>query len=105
MIRITALYPKTSDSRFDMDYYLNTHTPLVRRLASEAGLTRIEVDEVMGGAGPDEPPQFAVICTLTFETLEGFQAGLASHGEAIMGDIPNFSNVQPIIQVSRVVAV
>ena len=30
MIKVTVLYPNTPESRFDLDYYCNTHMPLVR---------------------------------------------------------------------------
>lgn len=105
MIRVTVLFPTTGDSRFDMGYYLTTHTSLVTNQLKKHGLLTIEIDEAMGGIAPAEPAPYAVVCTLTFENLEGFQAGLAAHGAEIMGDIANFTNVQPIIQFGRVAKV
>ena len=35
---------------------------------------------------------------------EDLQDGLATHGAKIMGDIPNFTDVQPKIQISDIVS-
>jgi uncharacterized protein (TIGR02118 family) len=102
MIRVAILYPKTESSTFDMAYYLNKHIPLVLARLSSMGLRRIEVDGGLGGAAPGQPAPFAAIGYMTFDTLEDLQGGLATHGAELMGDIPNFTNVQPLIQVSQI---
>jgi uncharacterized protein (TIGR02118 family) len=43
------------------------------------------------------------MCHLFCETLEGFSAGMAAHGPEIMGDIPNYTDLKPVIQISEVV--
>jgi uncharacterized protein (TIGR02118 family) len=101
MITLTALYPKTADSRFDLDYYLNTHTPLVRERLTPMGLTGIDLEEGLAGAAPDSPPAFVLIGHLRFNTIEELQTALMMHGPELMGDIPNFTDVQPIMQISR----
>lgn len=101
MVSVTVLYPKTADSRFDLDYYLNTHTPLVRDLLTPMGLTGIDLEQGLAGGAPDSPPAFALIGKLNFNTIEEIQAAMAAHGPELMGDIPNFTDVQPIMQISR----
>jgi uncharacterized protein (TIGR02118 family) len=103
MIVLTALYPKTADSRFDMDYYVNTHTPLVRERLTPMGLTGVDLYEGLAGGAPDSPPAYTMVGQLKFNTLEELQAALATHGPELMGDIANFTDVQPIMQISRVV--
>jgi uncharacterized protein (TIGR02118 family) len=39
---------------------------------------------------------------LYFDSVEAFQAAFGPHAGVIMGDIPNYTNVQPTIQVSEV---
>ena len=39
---------------------------------------------------------------LLFESAEAFQQSFGPHAEAILGDIPNFTNTQPTIQLSEV---
>ena len=101
MIRVTALYPKTNESNFDWDYYLNKHTPMVKDRLMPLGLTRIEIDEGLGGLTPGEAPTYLVIAHLHFASVEELQNGLGIHGAEIMGDIANFTNVQPQIQINR----
>ena len=104
MIRITVLFPKTSDSHFDMEYYLNKHVPMARAKLQSSGIpVEVEVDEGLGSVVPGEPAPYAAIGYLHFQKMEDFQNGLATHGAEIMADIPNFTNVQPQIQVGSVV--
>ncbi|MGH2389628.1 MAG: EthD family reductase [Chloroflexota bacterium] len=102
MIRVTVMYPKTADSTFDLDYYLSKHIPMVKERLAPSGLTAVQVDEGLGGGAPGEPPAYTVICALLFDTMDGLQSGMATHGGEIMGDIANFTNVRPTIQVSQV---
>jgi uncharacterized protein (TIGR02118 family) len=102
MIRVSVLYPKKSDSTFDMDYYLNKHVPMVVSRLTPTGLVKGEIDEGMGGFPPGQPAPYAVVGYLTFERMEDFQLGFARHGAEIMGDVPNFTNIQPVVQISRV---
>lgn len=101
MICLTVLYPKTADSRFDMDYYLNTHTPLVRERLTPFGLTGINLETGMAGAAPDSPPAYTMICRLNFSSTDELQNALGTHGPELTGDIPNFTDVQPLMQISQ----
>jgi uncharacterized protein (TIGR02118 family) len=103
MIRMSVVYLRTDDSRFDLDYYLTRHIPLVKDRLNDMGLIATQVEEGLAGAGVGQPPPFAVIGSLTFNTMEELQQSLAKHGAEIMGDIPNFSSVAPHIVISRVV--
>jgi uncharacterized protein (TIGR02118 family) len=105
MIRVTVLFPKTSDSHFDMDYYLSKHVPMtMEKLRSTGATVSGTVDEGLGNLMmPEEPTPYAVVGTLLFEKMEDLQNGLARHGSEIMADFPNFTNIQPVIQVNKVV--
>jgi uncharacterized protein (TIGR02118 family) len=37
-----------------------------------------------------------------FDSVDAFQAAFEPHAQSIMGDIPNYTNLQPTIQVSDV---
>jgi len=39
---------------------------------------------------------------LLFDSVEAFQAAFAPIAPALMGDIPNYTNIQPTIQISEV---
>ena len=99
MIKVSVLYPAGDSTKFDMDYYCNRHIILVRQLLGDA-VKGLEVDQ--GVASSQDPAPFIAIGHLWFDSVDDFQAGLAAHGSAIMADIPNYTNVEPVIQVSEV---
>ena len=103
MICLTILYPETEEAKFDLEYYLNVHIPLVRERLTPEGLVRIDIEEGLAGGAPGTPPAYAVIGKLNFETLEALQSALATHGPDLMGDIPNFTKLQPQMQLSRII--
>ena len=78
--------------------------PLVDSLLGPTGLMKgLAVDEGLGSAAPGQPAPFACVGHMTFETVEAFQQAFGPNAPTIMGDIPNFTNVQPVVQISRIV--
>ncbi len=100
-IRVTVLYPQTSESRFDMTYYLGTHIPLVRARLAPA-LRGVLVEQGLSGREPGSPAPFAAICHLSFDSLEAYREAFGPHAAEIAGDLPNFTNIQPTLQISEV---
>lgn len=96
--RLSAIYPQTADSTFDMDYYLSTHIPLVEELFQPLS---VEVNEGVAGAEEGSPPPYAVMTDITFATLEDLQNAVATHGAEVIGDIPNFTNVEAQLQINQ----
>jgi uncharacterized protein (TIGR02118 family) len=101
MIKVSVLYPGGAGSTFNMRYYLDRHIPMVRAKLG-AACKSAAVEQGLGGATPGSPPAFSAMGHLYFESVEAFQAAFGPHAGAIMGDIPNYTNVQPTIQVSEV---
>jgi uncharacterized protein (TIGR02118 family) len=42
------------------------------------------------------------MCHLYFDSIEAFQTAFGPQAQAIMGDIPNYTDIQPIVQISEV---
>lgn len=101
MIRVGVLYAYGDNKKFDMQYYCNTHIPLVKEKLG-AACRRIDVDQGVGGAEPGSKPAFIAMAHLLFDSVDAFQKAFAPHADAILGDIPNYTDVQPIIQISEV---
>ena len=101
MIKVSVLYPKTDSSSFDMDYYCNNHIPMVQEKLG-AALKKVAVEGGLGGGTPDSPPSYAAMGHLYFDTVEDFQSSFGPHAAAIMADIPNYTDVAPVVQVSDV---
>ena len=51
---------------------------------------------------PGVPAPYIAMGHLLFDSVEAFQASFGPHADAILGDIPNYTNVQPAVQVSEV---
>ena len=103
MITVTVLYPKTDSSSFDYSYYVQKHIPLVHSTWGALGLER--VDLLRGTAALDGgPPAFELIGSLVFSSMDKLQSALA-HAGPILADIPNFTNVEPQVQINETVAV
>ena len=102
MYCISIAYPKKVGGTFDFDYYAKKHIPMVA-LFLGANAVRGEVRK--GVASPDgSAASFVCMANIWIKSVDEFQATLAKHGKEIMGDIPNFTNIQPILQVDEVVA-
>jgi uncharacterized protein (TIGR02118 family) len=103
MVRVTVLYPNESAKRFDHDYYASKHLPMVMERLKGSGMLRYEVDKGLAGGGPGAPAPFVAACHLYFNAAADFQKGIAAHGTEIMGDIPNYTDISPQIQISEIV--
>ncbi|HKN30997.1 MAG TPA: EthD family reductase [Roseiarcus sp.] len=101
MIKVSVFYPWSAGVEFDMKYYLATHMPLVEARLG-AACKGINVDQGIAGSTPGAPPSFIAIVHILAESPEAFQAAFAPHMNEIMGDIPNFTKIQPTIQISEV---
>jgi uncharacterized protein (TIGR02118 family) len=101
MIKVSVMYPNGSGATFDMAYYQRSHMPMVGRLMG-AALKGMAIDEGLGGAAPGSPAPYLGMCHLLFDSVEDFGAAFGQHGAAIQADIPNYTNTQPVIQISTV---
>lgn len=101
MIRIAAAYPRQEGKSFDMEYYLHTQLPMVWKKFSPYGLRKIEVDQGIERPGGGSSPFFA-IGYLYFDSLADFQECYAKAGQEVVGNISNYSQVAPLIQVGQV---
>ncbi len=101
MIKVSVFYPNEEGKKFDMNYYLNSHIPMVQEKLG-AALKGGAVDQGLGGSKPGSPAAYIAMGHLLFDSVEEFQSTFGPHAEAIMGDIPNYTDIQPTIQVSEV---
>jgi len=91
VIKVSVLYANSDDATFDVDYYKATHMAIVQRTMKPS---RIEVDE--GNDGP-----YVAAGHLCFDDEAAFAVGMGNSDEAL-ADVPNFTNVTPVMQNSTV---
>ena len=101
MIKVSAFYPNEEGKKFDMEYYLNSHIPMVQEKCG-AALKGGAVDQGLSGIEPGSPATYVAMAYLLFDSVEAFQSSFGAHTEAIMADIPNYTDIQPTIQISEV---
>ena len=101
MTNVCVLYANKTGARFDMDYYLATHIPMVERLLAPA-IRKLTVERGTGGGAPGSSAAYLVIANLYFDSPEAFGAAFGPVAAQIQGDIPNYTDIEPIVQVNEV---
>lgn len=101
MVKVSILYPNQPGGRFDFDYYLNTHMPMSLRLLGDAILSA-SIERGLRDADPDKPPAFVALCQFVTETAEAFEGAFFPHAAVLQGDMPNYTDIAPVIQISRI---
>lgn len=97
------MYPSSEGSTFDMDYYLNKHLPMVAELMGDV-VKGTSIEKGGSSAAPGSPAPFMAITHLYCDSPEAFTTSFGANMEKIGGDIPNYTNVAPVIQISEVLA-
>tara|TARA_R110001632_G_scaffold43376_2_gene109965 strand:- start:4795 stop:5118 length:324 start_codon:yes stop_codon:yes gene_type:complete len=101
MIKLSVMYPNKEGGTFDINYYLNTHIPLVAKLLGDA-IKGAAVEEGLSSAAPNSDAPFLAMGNLYFDSMESYQNSFGPNAPEIMADIPNFSTIEPIVQISSV---
>ncbi|MBV9153202.1 MAG: EthD family reductase, partial [Alphaproteobacteria bacterium] len=101
MIKVSVLYPNRPRAKFDMKYYCEKHMPMVQQKLG-AACKRVAVEQGIAGGAPGTAAAFIAMGHLYCDSAEAFQAAFAPHVQAIMGDIPNYTDIEPTIQISEV---
>jgi len=102
MVKVSVLYPNVEGGKFDMEFFIHRHLPLVDRVWG-AALVKREIDAGLAGPGPGTRPTYVAMAHLYFESIETFQAALGPQHKQLEKEAPEFTDIKPIIQVSDVV--
>ncbi len=102
LVKVAILYPSGDGKTFDMDYYTDKHMPMVADLFGDP-LKRYAIDKGVAGRTPEEPLPYVAVGYFYFDTLTDYQNAFSANAEKILSDIPNYTNIQPVVQISEVV--
>jgi uncharacterized protein (TIGR02118 family) len=102
MIKVSVMYPNKPGARFDHAYYRDKHMPLVKARMG-AKCQYYTVDKGVAGGTPDAPATYIAMCHIFCDSVGDFQSGFGPHAAEIMADITNYTDLQPVIQISDVV--
>ncbi|MFK7939749.1 MAG: EthD family reductase [Roseovarius sp.] len=100
-LSLQVIYPVSDRSQFDMNYYQNTHLPMVSDHMGQHIQSFIVTHGLAGG--PDTPPGYHAVATLLFSDQAEMDAALAAAGP-VLDDIPNFTNVSPDMLIGEVIS-
>jgi uncharacterized protein (TIGR02118 family) len=62
----------------------------------------LSIEQGVTGGTPGSPAPFVAIAHLTFDSVPAFEAAFGPHAEEIMADIPKYTSIEPVIQISEV---
>jgi len=102
MTKLLVLYPSGEGKSFDMDYYCNKHIPMVAGLLGDS-VKGASVEKGLAGGAPNSASPYLATSSLYFDSVGAYEKSFGPNAEKIMVDIPNFTNVEPVIVVSEVV--
>ena len=102
MIKVSVMYPHQPGARFYHDYYRDTHMPLAKARMGDACLY-YTVDKGLAGGTPGSAPTYVAMCHFFCDSVESFQAAFGPHTGEILADISNYTDLQPVMQISQVV--
>lgn len=102
MIKVAIFYPNGEGKTFDMDYYSNKHMPMAAGLFGDS-LKAFSIDNGQANGTPDFPVKYLAIGYFYFDTMSSFKNSMGPNREKIKADVPNYTNIQPVLQISEVV--
>jgi uncharacterized protein (TIGR02118 family) len=103
MHRLTVLFPAKDGEAFNFDYFFGRHHKLIVSRFKPEGMVSCEFDKGVSDPAGDKAP-YVAMAYLRFNSAEALQKALVKHGAEIMGDFPNYTKIEPIMQVNEVMA-
>lgn len=101
MFKVTILYPNGEDKTFDMNYYEKTHMPMVAGFLGK-NLKFYEIDKGISGRTPNDKVPFVAIGYFYISDVAEYNKSIAQNREAVISDFKNYTNIQPVIQISEI---
>lgn len=102
MIKVSVMYPNKPGARFDHVYYREVHMPMVKQKMGD-GCKYYTIQKGLSGGAPGTPAPYICVGDVFCDSVEAFQGAFASHATQIMADVPNYTDLVPVLQVSEIV--
>ena len=101
MFKVTILYPSGDDKTFDMDYYEKKHMPMVAGFLGK-NLKYYEIDKGISGRTPNDKLPFVAIGYFYVTDVAEYNKAIAQNRDIVINDIKNYTNIQPVVQISEI---
>ena len=102
MIKLSVLYPNEEGKKFDIKYYCSKHLPMVQEMTG-AACKKIAVEQGVAGGTPGSAAIYTAMGHFYFDTIDDFNASFVPHIDTFVSDIPNFTDIAPVVQISEVI--
>jgi uncharacterized protein (TIGR02118 family) len=102
LVKVSIMYPFAEGKNFDMGYYETKHMPMVAGFLG-SNLVKYTIEKGVANGMPNAPLPFMAIGCFYVKSLSDYQAAIGPNIDAIRADIPNYTNITPVILVSEVV--
>ena len=89
-----------SDPSFDA---FRQEVAKVAQRKNRAALARMEIEKGLSGPFPGSPAPYVFTAHFYFQNLETLMGALTSAAPRLLEDIPNFTNISPIVQIGEIV--
>ena len=101
MFKVAILYPNGEDKTFDMDYYEKKHMPMVAGFLGK-NLKFYEIDKGIAGRTPNDKVPFVAVGYFYIVDVAEYNKAIAQNRDAVISDFKNYTNIQPVIQISEI---
>jgi uncharacterized protein (TIGR02118 family) len=101
MVKISVLYPHAVGAKFDFDYYVAVHMPMSLRLLGDA-VRSCSVERGVEGTEVGSKPAFVALCHFVCDSRAAFEAAFLPNAAVLQGDMPEYTDIAPIIKFSEI---
>lgn len=95
MIQVSVLYPNDPAVRFDMDYYINSHIPLIKEKLG-AACSNVTFQKGVSGL-PGTPAPYGYVCNIFSPSMDEFLNAFGLVSDQLNVDVSNFTDLQPTL--------
>jgi len=101
LFKVAILYPNGDGKTFDIDYYERKHMPMVAGFLGK-NLQFYEIDKGIAGRTPADKVPYLAIGYFYVKDVAEYNKAIGENRETVINDFKNYTNIQPIIQISEV---
>ena len=101
LFKVAILYPNGEGKTFDMDYYETKHMPMVAGLLGK-NLQFYEIDKGIAGRTANDKVPYLAVGYFYVKDVAEYNKAIGQNRDAVINDIKNYTNIQPVIQISEV---
>ena len=80
---------------------MTVHMPMAKKLLGSA-VKAISIEIGIAGEAPGSPAPYAAIVGFTCESVEAFATAFGPAAGQLQGDVPNYTDITPQIQIGEI---